>query len=225
MSGFDASSDKFPVSSGPASCTQFAVIQDVTFDADENKPVRLVDTMGFNDPDKDIDVDVAAKFIAQLKQECDSVSLFGIAINGQSPRIDASLKQTLELFEEMFGEDFWRHCVLIFTKVSMDEKIKDTREANNGVSDDDVAKDYVRGLSANFPKAAKDLEYLFLDSWFHDKDRREKLAFRKSMDKLLRRLRSASKLPTHSIKKNIQSSKALPKQTIDDMLKYFTESI
>ena len=96
MSGFDASSDKFPVSSGPASCTQSAVIQDVTFNANENKPVRLVDTMGFNDPDKDVDVDVAAKFIAQLKQECDSVSLFGIAINGQSPRIDASLKKTLD---------------------------------------------------------------------------------------------------------------------------------
>ena len=46
MSGFDASSDKFPVSSGPASCTQSAVIQDVTFDADENKPVKLIDTMG-----------------------------------------------------------------------------------------------------------------------------------------------------------------------------------
>ena len=225
MSGFDASSDKFPVSSGPSSCTQSAVIHDVTFDDDENKPVKLIDTMGFNDPDKDIDIDVVAKFIDQLKQECDSVSLFGIAINGQSPRIDASLKQTLKLFEEMFGQDFWRHCVLIFTKVSMDKKIKDTRESNNSESDDDFAKEYVRGLSANFPKSGKDLQYLFLDSWFHEKDRSEQEAFRESMDKLLWRLRTASALPTYSIKRNIQSSQALPKQTINDLLKYFSESI
>ena len=221
MSGFDASSDKFPVSSGPASCTQSAVIQDVTFDADENKPVRLVDTMGFNDPDKDIDVDVAAKFIAQLKQECDSVSLFGIAINGQSPRIDASLKQMLMLFEEMFAEDFWKHCLLIFTKMSMDKKNKDIREDNNGVSDDDFAKEYVRGLSAaNFPKAAKDLEYLFLDSWFHEKDRSEEKAFREASDELWKRLRTARALQTHSIEKNIQPSRALLRQKIVDVISF-----
>ena len=100
----------------------------------------------------------------------------------------------------------------------MDRKIKDTREANNGDSDDEFAKEYVRGLSVDFPKATKDLQYLFLDSWFHDKDRSEEKAFRESMEELWQRLRTTSTLPTHSIEKNIQSSRALLKQKINDLM-------
>ena len=102
----------------------------------------------------------------------------------------------------------------------MDRKIKDTRETNNGEADDEFAKEYVRGLSADFPKAAKDWQYLFLDSWFHDKDRSEEKAFRESMEELWKRLRTTSTLLTHSIEKNIQSSRALLKQKIDDVMSF-----
>ena len=102
----------------------------------------------------------------------------------------------------------------------MDKKNKDIREDNNGESDDDFAKEYVRGLSANFPKAAKGLEYLFLDSWFHEKDRSEEKAFREAADELWKRLRTARALQTHLIEKNIQPSRALLKQKIDDMMSF-----
>ena len=44
----------------------------------------------------------------------------------------------------MFGDEFWSHCVIIFTRVPMDKKsVKKRLKSTNGKSDDTIAMDYV----------------------------------------------------------------------------------
>ena len=119
LAGRDASSDLFPVSSDTDSCTETTVFQNIPFGGDQKKYVTAIDTMGFNDPGKDIDLDIVAKFIASLKMRCYAINIFGIAINGTEPRLNGPLVEMMKLCEEMFGDIFWKQCCLIFTKTSM----------------------------------------------------------------------------------------------------------
>ena len=48
----------------------------------------------------------------------------------------------MKLFEEMFGSEFWQHCILIFTKISMDSKEVQKRRKHRQMSDDDFAETF-----------------------------------------------------------------------------------
>ena len=113
--GQNHDSDIFPVSDSATSCTQSTVLGTAQFNGDKEKPpVNVIDTIGFDDPKNDTDMKIIAELVSKLKNNCDYVNLFGIAVNGQSPRLDGSLVAMIRIFEEMFGEQFWKQCVLIF---------------------------------------------------------------------------------------------------------------
>ena len=61
----------------------------------------IIDTMGFDDPKLDDDAKIIAEMVFKLQDNCDFVNLFIIAVNGQEPRLDASLKNMLKIFEGM----------------------------------------------------------------------------------------------------------------------------
>ena len=75
LAGRGPSSDLYPVSHDTNSCTQTTVFQNIPFNGDHRKYVTAIDTMGFNDPKKDIDIDIIAKFIASLKRRCYAVNV------------------------------------------------------------------------------------------------------------------------------------------------------
>ena len=68
----------------------------------------LIDTIGFDDPSNDTDANIITELVFKLRDRCDHVNLFIIAVNGQNPRLDASLVGMIKIFEGMFGEEFWR---------------------------------------------------------------------------------------------------------------------
>ena len=75
----------------------------------------LIDTIGFDDPDKDVDAEIISELVIKLRDHCDHVNLFIIAVNGQHPRLDGSLIGMIRIFEGMFGEKFWRYeCYRLF---------------------------------------------------------------------------------------------------------------
>jgi len=127
IAGLHFDTNEFPVSADPTSCTQNTVLANVNFNGDQERPISLIDTMGFDDPDSDTDITIIAELVNTLKNNCSNVNLFGIAVNGQSPRLDGSLVAMIKIFEEMFGDDFWRQCVIIFTRMPMNEKEKERR--------------------------------------------------------------------------------------------------
>ena len=75
------------------------------------------------------------------------VNLFWVAVNENCPLMESlngSLAAMIRIFEEMFGEQFWRQCVLlIFTQKLKWTERQRKRENTLGKSDKDVAPTYV----------------------------------------------------------------------------------
>ena len=166
LAGHDYNENIFEVSSESQSCTQRIKFGTAFFGGNKERRVALIDTIGFDDPNDDTDARIIAELVDKLKNSCDSVHLFGIAVNGQSPRLDGSLVAMIKIFEEMFGEQFWKQCVLIFTRMPMDEKSQRRRMKTQGKSDEQWALDYIKGVEKSFPKAKAKLRGASnLSSW------------------------------------------------------------
>ena len=207
--GHSPDSDIFPVSGGATSCTQSTVMGLAHFNGDKEKPlVNVIDTIGFDDPRNDTDVKIIAELVSKLKNNCDYVNLFGIAINGQAPRLDGSLVAMIKIFEEMFGQGFWKQCVLLFTKIPMNQSDKRRRAKHAKQGDDERAADYVKEVERMFPNSVGGLEYLFLDSCYEEECPEECAFFEESMKKLHKMLDAAPRLPTSTVNEQVQTENA-----------------
>ena len=196
---FDA--DIFPVSSGAASCTQKTKLCDAFFNGNKEDPVSLIDTIGFDDPSTDNDAETIAELIDKLKNACDHVNCFVLAVNGQNPRLDGSLVAMIRLFEGMFGPNFWKQMVVVFTRMSMDKKnIKKRFKSTGGKKDDEIAKAYMNEVKIKFGTTVPDdLQFLFIDSCFDADDDEEKKAFDSSVLLLRELIFSSMGLPTKTM--------------------------
>ena len=58
----------------------------------------------------------------------------------------------LRVFEDMFGDNFWKKAVLLLTHCSMDEKTKGKRREATGKTDPELAEEYIENLRKWFPK-------------------------------------------------------------------------
>ena len=228
ISGQKFNSDIFPVSGEATSCTQSTALGLIQFNGDKEKMIGLIDTIGFDDPNNDTDVKIITELVGKLKNNCSYVNLFGIAVNGQSPRLDGSLVAMIRIIEEMFGEDFWKQCVLIFTRMPMDKKARRKREKTSGHSDEYLASAYLKEVEKKFPKGAG-LQHLFLDACFDDEDEDE--AFQLGMDNLFDMLTKAPKLNTVDVTENVKSEHGKLKKRIREseekvkMLREFKKSV
>ena len=179
--------------------------------------------MGFDDPDSDTDITIIAELVTTLKNNCSNVNLFGIAVNGQSPRLDGSLVAMIKIFEEMFGDDFWRQCVIIFTRMPMNEKEKERRLKASRKSDNDFARDYVREVTNKFPRASQSLRHVFMDVAFDEKDASETGAFREAMEEVYEMIDKAPNLPTSSVKENVHTENYKLKEKLSVSEKRYNE--
>ena len=91
LSGYSFNADLFEVSAESRSCTQKTNFRNVFFNGDSMKPISIIDTIGFDDPNKDTDATIISDLVVKLKNDCDYVNLFLITVIGQDPRLDGSL--------------------------------------------------------------------------------------------------------------------------------------
>merc|ERR1711934_160416 len=211
LCGADHGADVFPVSAEAMSCTQRTFFCEANFNKNKEEPISLIDTIGFDDPDTDDDAKIIAELVLKLKNGCDFVNLFVIAVNGQNPRLDGSLLGMIKIFEGMFGQDFWKQVVVLFTRMPMDEKAKKKREKNSKQSDDELAQKYMAEVAKRF-KNGKQIDYVFLDSCFDKEDPEEKRCFDQAMDKLLNALNAANDLPTSKVQEVATEKAALRRE-------------
>lgn len=216
IAGLNFDTDAFPVSAEPTSCTQNTVLANVNFNGDQERLMSLIDTMGFDDPDSDTDIKIITELVTTLKNNCSNVNLFGIAVNGQAPRLDGSLVAMIKIFEEMFGKAFWNQCVLIFTRMIMSKKEKERRLRAQGKSDDEFARDYTHEVMKKFPNANQGLKHLFIDLAYDEKDSSETTAFKEAMEKLYKMVDKAPKLPTSSVNENVHTDHYKLKQELKE---------
>ena len=104
LAGKEYDADYFKTSSDGTTCTKKTKFKVVFFNGDKNKPVSLIDTIGFDDPTKDHDAEIIAELAVKLNTGCDYVNLFVLAVNGQNPRLDGSLLKMIRILEGMFGK-------------------------------------------------------------------------------------------------------------------------
>jgi hypothetical protein len=43
-------------------------------------------------------------------------------LNSEEPRLNEQLQATIKIFSQMFGTEFFKNAMLVFTKFSQDEK-------------------------------------------------------------------------------------------------------
>merc|ERR1712051_84941 len=211
LCGADHDADLFPVSAEAMSCTQRTFFCDAFFLQQQGGALLPDYTIGFDDPDKDDDAGIISELVLKLKNGCDFVNLFVIAVNGQNPRLDGSLVGMIKVFEGMFGQDFWKQVVVLFTRMPMDEKAKKKREKNSKQSDDELAQKYMAEVAKRF-KNGKQIDYVFLDSCFDKEDPEETRCFVQAMDKLLNALNAAKPLPTSKVQEVATEKAALRRE-------------
>ena len=183
---------------------------------DTARPIGLIDTTGFDDPRSDTDTEIIEELKTTLKTRCKYVNLFGITVNGQNPRLDGSLVEMVRILEEMFGHTFWKHCLIIFTRMSMDQKARKKRRATNQQKTDAaIAMEYIRVVQEEFPKA-KDLQHLYLDACYDQEDVEEVEPFEEAVERLYSRLQDADPLFTSEINDNVQTEQARLKQELEE---------
>ena len=224
--GHNYDSNIFPVAGGATSCTQTTILGTALFNGDKEKPpVNVIDTIGFDDPKNDTDVRIIAELVSKLKNNCDYVNLFGIAVNGQAPRLDGSLVAMIKIFEEMFGQRFWKQCVLLFTRISMNDYAKKKRAKLNKKSDNELATEYVREVENMFPNSAGGLRYLFLDACYDEDIPDEVAHFEESMEELYKMLDGAPELATSRVNENVQTENAKLREAMEEEKKKFENQI
>ena len=198
IAGLDYKSSTFKVSSSAEGCTGSTQLVDVSFDGRTDRPISLIDTIGFDDRERD-DNKIIQDLILNLKTKCDYVHLLLLIVNGQSPRLELSLSTMLGYFQEMFGESFWKQTAVVFTRLSMKKETKDDRMRASSQTDQQIANEYLKKVVNTFPKS-RGLNYVFLDACRDIKDATSQKAFRNSMEQVWKMLQEAPGLPTDRVK-------------------------
>ena len=214
ITGYDHDADIFPVSAEAVSCTQMTKFAEVFFNNNPSDPISLIDTIGFDDPSKNDDAKIIAELVLKLKENCDHINLFVIAVNGQSPRLDGSLIGMIKIFEGMFSKELWNQVVVVFTRVSMDARIKSKREKTTKKTDDELAEDYMKVVQNQFKEATR-LKYIFLDAVYDKEDETEAKAFDKALGVLKTLLDEAPNLTTEKVKE-VETENAALKRKIEE---------
>jgi len=207
--GLPRNAKAFPVSPEATACTHTTQLADAFFGNNKTLPFSLIDTMGFDDPTRDVDAVIIGELVATLKERVDFVNTFVIAINGQHPRLDGSLITMIRIFEGMFGEEFWNQTLIAFTRLPKDKSsVKRRERGNDGKTDDDMAKDYISVLQNQFQNA-RGIDYLFLDANYDEEDDVEVAAFDNGMAKLWKKIQCSKGLSTDTVKKVTTENKKL----------------
>ena len=212
LAGLDPNCDAFPTSAEAVSCTQTTQFGDICFNGNREDPISLIDTIGFCDPEDDYDANVISDLVVKLRSSCDYVNLVALVVNGEHPRLDGSLVGMIRIFEEMFGDKFWKQVVVIFTRLRMDSESQALRLKISKLTEDERARKYIKTLEQKFPKCSG-IRYLHLDAWHQDKDELEKNSFKDSVAALRNMLFDAPSLTTNMVQ-NVQTKHAKLKKTI-----------
>jgi len=200
----------FPVSSKASTCTQETTLANANFCGDPDRPLSIIDTIGFDDPTKDHDAKIIAELVLRLQEDCDYINTFVMAVNGQNPRLDGSLLEMIRIFERMFTDKFWDQMVVVFTRLHMDQSSKQRRfEESDNITDDTIAQDYLAEVEKIFGDKGRKLNYLFIDALYRKTDLDEVESFNNETEKLFSHLMSMSDLPTSQVTKVLTENQKL----------------
>jgi len=134
MGNLLSKSSVFKASSEANSCT-FDTAFTTYFDTQTNKYFKIIDTPGLGDSrGTKYDTQNIANMAKCLKNE-KFINAFLIVFNGSHPRFDEQLKGVLDIFIAMFGSDFFKNTMLVFSHWKFDKRSKVERKKNKETED------------------------------------------------------------------------------------------
>jgi hypothetical protein len=89
------------------------------------EPVLVLDTPGIGDTQNRDTKNIAE--IGVRLQELGYVNSFLLVLNCEKPRLSEEIQDYLRLYCEVFGENFFEHVMLVFTRFSQSEQSCFTR--------------------------------------------------------------------------------------------------
>ena len=215
MIGENHDSRVFPVSRSHYSVTHETTIECRYFKGDPSRPIRVIDTQGFNDPgsaiiQKHTDHDIQLELMTRLG-DVDGVHLFVICVNAANPRIPPSLVRMIESFLKLYGyrvengakvsdpEEFWKRCVLNFTRFAFNEVAVRNRR-KTGESKSQLNVKIQEKLENLFGYSAQGLKHFFIDSFYSKDNPEEVKMFEKETENLYRFLVTKPAARTFALK-------------------------
>ena len=140
------------------------------FFGDPRRPIKIIDTPGFDDPDKNRDAIIIGELVKKLNSDVKELSMIILTLNGQDPRLDGSSKAMLTIIRQMFSVEVWDNLAVIFTRMPMDNY--NIRERNKKKENHDrcIGEKFVKSIKKEFeplPNSER-LNFFFLDSHLNE---------------------------------------------------------
>ena len=209
-------SELFPVSRFSEETTHETKIYSAYFRGDCDRPVTVIDTQGFNDPNAagESRREANQAIIMELMKNLTKVShinMFLICVNGTTlRRINHSLIYMLKVFEEIFGHRivsgavtkdknmFWSKCVIAITNLPMDIKSIMRRVGHyDEISDKDIIQkqlsELTKEIGIDVPK------FVILDAKYNNTDAEEAIAFNNATNHLYSIMTNAAPAMTEAM--------------------------
>ena len=85
------------------------------------RPTKIIDTIGFGNPDRDTDAYTIHELVSKLKEvETQTFKFFTKAVNWQNRRLDKSISNMIGFFlKKMVSNSFWQLTEIVSTKLEI----------------------------------------------------------------------------------------------------------
>ena len=201
--------DLFPESRRSDIGNTATILANVHYLGQPQRKVSLIDTVGFDSTEKK--TSEVAEFIVKLKENCDYINLIAVVLDNPK-RLEESLKDTIELLEDMFGKDqFWENVVFIISNLKQSEEAVDNR-SKRGNSDKERISNFRARLQKTFTvKGSIHPPFLIMDAHFNMNNDYERGRFQDSAEKLYKMLmdKNRGKIPLTGINKVVDKYEGL----------------
>ena len=146
--------------------------------------VTVIDTPGFGDTlvkeEKTIE-----NLVTTLRDEVKFVHVFVIAFRQTDNRMTHSLRSMIALFEKMFGKKFWNNAILEATHWNHGEDaLRIRNKSRRPLTEQFWTAEFNRILKKEF-SLEKDLESVFIDTFYNKENRKETEIFQNNTRRLL----------------------------------------
>ena len=157
------------------------ICSDFFYAGNISRPITLIDTPEFDRKEEEAD----SQYMKSLEKVKDRKQVHQalIVLNGTGPRLEASIKRMLQIFETTFTSDIWENTAIVFTHLPMNKK--EVRRRRKNKADDKFASDYVKDIKKlqGIPEKVQ-LKTFFIDASYDKTDEDEKREFEKSLEDL-----------------------------------------
>jgi len=155
---------------------------------EKDKPITIIDTIGFNNLDGDDKI--IEDLVAKLNRNIDYINMFCIVVCGtQLTKFYGGLKQMIKILEKMFGSEcFWKQTVIVLTHLPMSIEAERRREK---LGFDKATAVYLNEISNQFPNSNGLGHPLIIDAFYDSEEDEENQAVKDALEKLWEKIESS----------------------------------